>query len=317
MENHLKGSLITVITANIANILIALAKTLAAIFSGSASLTAEAAHSWSDSANGAFLIMAEKKSVKPADASHPLGYGKEAYVWSMMAAFGIFTAGAVVSIYTGIHDWNSQEINAHYAIGYAILVIAFLLEGYSWLTSIREGRKASKKAKRSALSYILSSSNPTLRGVFFEDAAALIGLIIAALGMGIHQYTGDGRWDAAGSILVGCLLGFVAIYLIRKNRDFLVGQRVSKSISDAALQRLIDDPQIDSVSYLHMEWVGPEKIFMIAAVDIAGNQLEHDVAKIFEEIESRLRREPLFQEVIITLSAPGANPIVVDDAAPE
>lgn len=300
------GSLITVLIAVGANLIIAIAKTVAAFMTGSASMIAESAHSWADAGNGALLIVAEKKSIKPADRSHPLGYGKESYVWSMIAAFGVFMAGSIVSIYTGITEWNTAESETNYTIGFIILAIAFVLEGFSLVQAYLQSKKHGKAINVSAIGYVVDTSNPTLRGVFFEDLAAVIGLVIAAAAMGMHAYTGQPFWDALGSIIVGVLLGAVAIFLISRNRDFLVGYKVSDSMHDYALSELLNHPDIDSVSYLHLEWVGPKKIFMVAAVDIAGNQKEEKIAQKFEDIENQFRDNPLFQEAILTLSVPNA-----------
>lgn len=301
------GSLITVLIAVGANLIIAIAKTVAAFMTGSASMIAEAAHSWADAGNGTLLIVAEKKSVKPADKSHPLGYGKESYVWSMIAAFGVFTAGSIVSIYTGIKEWNATESEANYTIGFIVLAVAFVLEGISLIQAYRQSKKHGEALDISALGYVVDTSNPTLRGVFFEDLAAVIGLVIAAAAMGMHAYTGEPYWDALGSIIVGLLLGVVAIFLISRNRDFLVGHRVTDRMHEYVLSELLNHPDIDSVSYLHLEWVGPKKIFMVAAVDIAGNQKEEHIAQKFEEIENLFRGNPVFQEAILTLSEPNAE----------
>lgn len=303
------NSLLTVLIAVGANLIIAIAKTVAAFMTGSASMIAEAAHSWADAGNGTLLIVAEKKSAKPADKSHPLGYGKESYVWSMIAAFGVFTAGSIVSIYTGIKEWNAAESETNYTIGFIVLAVAFVLEGTSLLQAYRESKKHGEALNISALGYVIDTSNPTLRGVFFEDLAAVIGLVIAAISMGLHAYTGEPFWDALGSIIVGLLLGVVAIFLISRNRDFLVGYKVSGPMHQYVLNQLNEHPDIDSVSYLHLEWVGPKKIFMVAAVDIADNQKEEQIAQKFEDIETQFRANPLFQEAVLTLSIPGAKPL--------
>ena len=305
------ASLVTVLIAVGANIIIAIAKTVAAFMTGSASMIAESAHSWADAGNGALLIVAEKKAVKPADERHPLGYGKESYVWSMIAAFGVFMAGSIVSIYTGITEWNAAESETNYTIGFIILAIAFVLEGFSLGQAYLQSKKHGEAVNISAIGYVVHTSNPTLRGVFFEDLAAVIGLVVAATAMGMHAYTGQPFWDALGSIIVGILLGAVAIFLISRNRDFLVGYKVSEGIHDYVLNELINHSDIDSVSYLHLEWVGPNKIFMVAAVDIAGNQKERELAQKFETIESQFRADPLFQEAILTLSVPNAEALSV------
>ena len=306
-EDKKSSSLLTVLIAVGANLIIAIAKTVAAFMTGSASMIAESAHSWADAGNGTLLIVAEKKAVKPADRSHPLGYGKEAYVWSMIAAFGVFMAGSIVSIYTGITEWNAPETETNYTIGFIILAVAFVLEGFSLTQAYLQSKKHGEAINVSALGYVVDTSNPTLRGVFFEDLAAVIGLVVAAAAMGMHAYTGQPFWDALGSIVVGILLGMVAIFLINRNRDFLVGYKVSETMHDYILTELLNHPDIDSVSYLHLEWVGPKKIFMVAAVDIAGNQKEQQIAQKFEDIENQFRAKPLFQEAIITLSVPNAE----------
>ncbi|WP_352287485.1 cation diffusion facilitator family transporter [Psychrobacter sp. GW64-MNA-CIBAN-0177] len=305
-EQH-SASLTTVLIAVGANLIIAIAKTIAAFMTGSASMIAESAHSWADAGNGTLLIVAEKKAIKPADKSHPLGYGKESYVWSMIAAFGVFMAGSIVSIYTGITEWNAAESETDYTIGFIILAVAFVFEGFSLGQAYLQSKKHGEAINVSAIGYVVDTSNPTLRGVFFEDLAAVIGLLVAAAAMGMHAYTGQPFWDALGSIVVGLLLGVVAIFLISRNRDFLVGYKVSDRMHSYALSELLNHPDIDSVSYLHLEWVGPKKIFMVAAVDIAGNQKEKEIAQKFEDIESQFRADPLFQEAILTLSVPNAE----------
>ncbi len=308
------GSVITVLIAIGANFLIAIAKSVAAFMTGSASMIAEAAHSWADTGNGVFLLIAEKKAIKPADESHPLGYGKESYVWSMIAAFGVFMAGSIVSIYTGITEWNAAETETNYTINFIILAVAFVLEGFSLVQAYRQSKQHGEAINVSAIGYVVATSNPTLRGVFFEDLAAVTGLLIAATAMGLHAYTGAPFWDALGSIIVGLLLGVVAIFLISRNRDFLVGYKVSETIHHYVLSELLGHPDIDSVSYLHLEWVGPKKIFMVAAVDIAGNQREESIAYKFEAIENQFRADPLFQEAILTLSVPHAETLNLPDS---
>lgn len=306
-DDKKSSSLITVLIAVGANLIIAIAKTVAAFMTGSASMIAESAHSWADAGNGTLLIVAEKKSIKPADKSHPLGYGKESYVWSMIAAFGVFMAGSVVSIYTGITEWNAPETETNYTIGFIILAVAFVLEGFSLVQAYLQSKKQGEAINVSAIGYVIDTSNPTLRGVFFEDLAAVIGLLVAAAAMAMHAYTGEPFWDALGSIIVGILLAAVALFLISRNRDFLVGHRVSEKMHDYVLAQLLKHPDIDSVSYLHLEWVGPKKIFMVAAVDITGNQKEQEIAHKFEKIENQFRSQVLFQEAILTLSVPNAE----------
>lgn len=299
-------SVVTVLVAMVANALIAVAKTVVALITGSASMVAEAAHSWADAGNEIFLLVAERRSAKPRDESHPLGYGREAYVWSMFAAFGLFGAGAMVSIWHGVTSLTGgEEGEADYFWAYAVLAFAFVLEGASFLQARRQSHTAARRMGLHPLRFIANTSNPTLRAVFAEDAAALAGLVVAAAGIGLHQLTGDARYDAAGSILVGLLLGVVAIFLISRNRDFLVGQAVSPSVRGRVLERLAAADEIERVTFLQLEYVGPERVFLVAGVDLVGDETESQVATRLNEISTRIEDHVLIERAVITLSRPG------------
>jgi cation diffusion facilitator family transporter len=293
---------LTVLIAFAANILVAAAKTAAALISGSASMTAEAAHSWADTGNQVFLLIAERKAARERDKSHPMGYGREAYVWSMIAAFGLFTAGAVVSVMHGIQQLLTPEPAGDYAIAYLVLAIAFVFEGVSFTQAFRQSRKAARELDRSTLEQVLKSSDPTLRAVFAEDSAALVGLIIAFAGMFLHQVTGSAVPDAVGSILVGILLAAVAVVLIDRNRRFLVGQAVTSDIEDSMARRLLEHPEIERITYLHLEFVGPRKLYVVAAVDMQGDQREHDVAVALRRVERELEDHETVEEAVLTLA---------------
>ncbi|MDN5789400.1 MAG: cation diffusion facilitator family transporter [Micrococcales bacterium] len=299
------ASTLTVLVALVANALIAVAKSVVALVTGSASMVAEAAHSWADTGNEIFLLIAERRSSQPRDDSHPFGYGREAYVWSMFAAFGLFGAGAIVSVWHGIQSLTETGADTDYAWAYAVLALAFVLEGVSFLQARRQSHSAAHRAGLHPLRFIADTSNPTLRAVYAEDSAALVGLLIAGAGIGLHQLTGDARWDAVGSILVGLLLGVVAIFLISRNRDFLVGQSASPVMRDRALDWLEAIPEIERVTFLHLEFVGPSKVFLVAAVDLVGDDIEAAVARRLADISARLEAHDLIERAIITLALPG------------
>ncbi|MTB72147.1 cation diffusion facilitator family transporter [Arsenicicoccus sp. MKL-02] len=305
-------SLLTVLVALGANALIAVAKTVVAVITGSASMVAEAAHSWADAGNEIFLLLAERKSGRPRDRSHPLGYGREAYVWSMFAAFGLFTAGSIVSIWHGITSLTSEEAETDYLLAYAVLAVAFVLEGISWLQAMRQTRREARERGLSPARYVWRTSNPTLRAVVAEDSAALIGIVLATLGIVLHELTGDPVWDAVGSILVGILLGIVACFLIDRNRDFLTGQAVSPDLRRKALAALLGHAEIERVTYLHLEWVGPDKVFMVAAVDLTGDAPEHDLAVTLDRLGDELRTHEMVEEAVLTLATPDRPSIVLD-----
>ncbi len=294
--------MVTVVIAFAMNILIAVAKSVAAALTGSAAMVAEAAHSWTDAGNEVFLLIAERRGARGRDRRHPFGHGRETYVWSMFAAFGLFTVGAVVSIMHGISALSDPEPDADYLIGYLVLAISALLEGVSFAQSVRQARAGGRRMSMSPLRFVVRTSNTTLRAVFAEDAAALTGLAIAALGMALHEITGEAFWDALGSILVGCLLAYIAVFLIKRNSEFLVGQVAMPSIRDDMLRRLREHPDIDRVTYLHAEYVGPVQFYLVAAVDIVGDLPEHQLASRLRSLEAQLEEDDVIVEAVLTLS---------------
>ena len=305
--NHGRGSsesLVTVIVAFGANLLIAVAKSIAAAITGSASLVAEAAHSWADAGNEVFLLVANRRSARPADPQHPFGHGREAYVWSLFAALGLFVAGSAVSITHGVQELINPEPASDYLIGYLVLALSFVLEGISFSQSIRQARPEAASLDRDLIEHVMGTSDPTLRAVFFEDAAALTGLLIAAAGLGLHELTGSPTPDAIGSILVGVLLGVVALVLINRNRRFLVGQEADPRVRAAVIQQLLEQPEVARVTYLRLEVVGPRLVSVVGDVDLTGDETESHVAYRLRTLEARITSSAAVAGTVLSLSAP-------------
>ncbi|MBD5785129.1 cation diffusion facilitator family transporter [Cellulosimicrobium terreum] len=297
-------STVTVIVAFAANALIAVAKSAAAAVTGSASMLAEAVHSWADTGNEVFLLIADRRSRRPADGAHPLGFGREAYVWSMFAAIGLFAVGAGVSITHGVQELLDPEPAGSFGVAYAVLGLAFVLEGVSFLRARRQVRAEAQQAERETLEYVLATSDPTLRAVFAEDAAALVGLVVAFAGVLAHQLTGSPVPDAIGSIVVGLVLAVVSVVLIDRNRRFLVGEAAQPRTRDAVLRAIADMPQVERVTYLRLEYVGPRSLYLVASVDLTGNAAEVDVARRLDELERAATRSPFVAGAVFTVSTP-------------
>ena len=297
-------SLTTVLVAFGANLLVAVAKSAAAALTGSASLVAEAAHSWADAGNEIFLLIANRRSRRPPDLAHPFGHGREAYVWSLFAAIGLFVAGAAVSVTYGVLELIHPEPAAHFAVGYAVLAVSFVLEAISFRQSVRQARPEAQSMQRDLIEHVLATSDPTLRAVFAEDSAALIGLLIAGAGLAAHQLTGSPVPDAAGSILVGVLLAVVAVVLINRNRRFLVGQEADPRVRAAALQALLDAPEVARVTYLRLEIVGPRMVSVVGDVDLTGDDTESHLAIRLRALEARISASPAVAGAVLSLSAP-------------
>jgi cation diffusion facilitator family transporter len=294
----------TVLVAFAANVLIAIAKSAAAVVTGSASLVAEAAHSWADTGNEIFLLIANRRAARPPDPAHPFGHGREAYVWSLFAALGLFVAGAAVSVTYGILELARPEPASYFAVGYAVLAVSFVFEGVSFRRSVRQARAEAQVMERDLIEHVLATSDPTLRAVFAEDSAALAGLVIAALGLGAHQLTGSVVPDAVGSILVGALLAVVAVLLINRNRRSLVGEEADPRVRAAVVQALLDSPEVARVTYLRLEIVGPRMVLLVAAVDLTGDDAESALAVRLRALEVRISASPAVAGAVLTLSAP-------------
>nr|WP_297415339.1 cation diffusion facilitator family transporter [uncultured Nocardioides sp.] len=295
----------TVVIAFFANLAIAVAKTIVALATGSASMLAESAHSWADTGNQILLFIADRRSRKPADDGHPLGYGREAYVWSLVAAFGLFTAGAVVSVWEGVSKLLAEETGeVSYTWAYVVLGLAFVFEGVSFAQAFRQTRREARPLDRHVLEHAFETSDPTLRAVFAEDAAALLGLLVAAVGVFLHQVTGNPVYDAMGSIVVGLLLGVVAVVLINQNRRFLTGQESDPELRRVAIDRVKALPGVARVTYLRLEYVGPRQVFLTARVDLEGEPRETTIAQVLRDLEERLTHERYVRAAVLSLATP-------------
>jgi cation diffusion facilitator family transporter len=295
---------LTVVLALAANVAVAIAKTVAAALTRSAGMVAEAAHSWADAGNQVFLLTADRRSRKAPDDAHPLGYGREAYVWSLFAALGLFVAGGVVSVYHGVSELTVSEPPKDYLVGYVVLAVALVLEGTSLGQAVHRTSAEAAALGRDALDHALTTSDPTLRAVLAEDSVAVVGILVVATGMALHQSTGDGVYDAAGSIVVGLLLCAAAAVLIDRNRRFLTGQVADHSILEGAFDRVRALPDVARVSYLRLEYVGPHQLTLVASVDLAGDEPETRVAYALRRLEAELEADPRIVDAVLTLALP-------------
>lgn len=300
-------SLVTVAVALLANGLLAVAKSVAAVVTGSASMVAEAAHSWADTGNEVLLVIAERKGSRPRDAEHPRGYGRETYIWSLVAAFGLFSAGAVVSVWHGVTQLGTDDPETSFLINYVVLGIAFVLEGVSFLRATRQVHGDARRFGMHPLRFVARTSNPTLRAVFFEDFAALLGILLAGGGIALQQLTGNPVFDALGSIAVGVLLAFVAIFLMSRNMSYLLGEGLTPETRSRVIATLLEHPEIERLTYLHVEFVGPQRMFVVAAVDLVGDDTEAHLAVRLHRVETDIEENPLIEDAVLTLALPDAD----------
>ncbi|MFB4303809.1 cation diffusion facilitator family transporter [Actinomadura sp. NTSP31] len=282
---------LTVLLAFLANLGIAVAKIVAALVTGSASMAAEAAHSIADTFNEILLMVGLRRSGRPADRRHPFGYGKERYIWTLLVAVAIFGMGALFSYYQGIQTLTGPRSKEETdpLIGYIVLAVAFVLEGISWQQALRQTRAAAREERLPLLGYIRRTDEPTAISVLLEDSAALVGLLLAFGGLGLHQLTGSPVWDGVGSFLIGVLLTAVALILGRINLNLLIGNQADPRMVDDVRARLYAAPEVEWVVDIITMTVGADRVLVCARLDFRDALTAGDVERACVRMSRELR----------------------------
>lgn len=284
-----KSTLRTVLTAGAANLVIALCKLVAGLLSGSSAMLAEAAHSVADTVNQVFLLTSLRTGARPADAEHPFGYGQERYLWSLLAAVGIFVAGAGFSIFDGVLAIVRGERSGDIVIAYAVLAVSFVAEGTSLARAAHQMRGEARQRRRGLADHVRRSPDTTVKAALFEDTAALAGLVLAAVGLTLEKVTGSAAWDGGASIAIGLLLIVVACRLGQDSRDGLIGHAIDPEEQRMIAAEIRSTPGIDGVVELRTMHMGPDSVIVAARVafseDISADRAE-DIAG---DIDRRLR----------------------------
>lgn len=292
-------SMRTVVVALLANGGIAVAKGVAAVVTGSTAMFAETVHSVADTGNEVLLLVAHHRGQRRAEPGR-ISRGREAYFWAMLAAIGVFVVGSVIAIFQGIHELMNPIAAESFAVAYVVLVVAFVLEGLSFLQAARQLRGEAVELDRSLLEHVRLTSDPTTRAVFAEDAAALIGNVLALVGIGLHQVTGSVVPDALASIGIGIVLAGVAFFLVERNRDFLVGEEVGPAGKQRIAEALAAWPGVVEVRDLVVTFTGPDEVWVVARVDVDDGLTGAEVEEMAAGIERRFTEaEPAITRVDI------------------
>jgi cation diffusion facilitator family transporter len=279
----------TVLTAGAANLVIAASKLVAGLLAGSSAMLAEGAHSVADTINQVFLLASLRQADRPADAEHPFGYGQERYFWSLLAAVGIFVAGAGFSIFDGVLAITRGTGTDNPVIAYVVLAVSFVAEGVSLARATYQMRQEALGKRRELLDHVRRSPDTTVKAALFEDAAALVGLVLAAVGLVLKNLTGSAVWDGSASIAIGLLLAVVAIRLGRDSKDGLVGHAVDSDEQKLIAEEISSTPGIDGVVELRTMHLGPEHVIVAAEVAFSDGIGADKVEDISGEIDQRLR----------------------------
>ena len=280
----------TVLVALAANLAIALAKAIGGVASGSAAMLAEAAHSLADTTNQLFLLLSIRLGTRAADRDHPFGHGQERFFWSFLAAVFMFVAGGLFSIAEGVSRLTgSGSEKSSFPIAYAVLLIALAAEGVSLIRAVRQSRAQAREADLPYRAFIRQTRDPTTKTVVFEDTAAVVGVLIALAGVGLHEVTGSPAWDAGASIAIGVLLMFIAFAVGRDTRHLLIGASARPDEREDILQAICEFDGVDEVVDLRTMVLAPHALLVAARIDLADDMDSDEVERLSSEIDRRLR----------------------------
>ena len=276
-----------IIQSLVANLVIACAKGVAAVFTRSGAMLAETLHSFADCGNQLLLLLGVRMSRKPPDDSHPLGYGRSLYFWSFMVALLLFSGGGVFSVYEGLHKLGQPEAVENPWIGVAILGFSLVLEGWATLGNILEMNK--RRGETPFLQYLRDSKDSDLVVIFGENAAAVLGLVFALVALGLASVTGDPRWDAIGTLAIGVVLIGVAVFLAIEVKSLLVGEAADPSITRAVEALAVEDPKITRVLRLITVQQGPGEVMVAMKLGFMSGMTFEEVSATINSFEDRLR----------------------------
>ncbi|MEX6507654.1 cation diffusion facilitator family transporter [Jiella sp. M17.18] len=307
------GSKTTVYAAIGSNLAIAVTKFGAAMFTGSSSMLAEGIHSVIDTANEGFLLLGMHRAKKPATDKHPFGYGVEVYFWSFVVAILIFALGAGFSIFEGVETLMTGESGGVDSpiIALVVLGLAFCFEGYSWSVAFREFQE--RRKGRGFFRDFRDLKDPSIFIVLFEDSAACIGVVIAALGIGLSWATGIHQFDAIGSILIGILLAVTAVLLAIETKGLLIGESAGPEIEETVHDRVSGIDEIVAVNELRTLHLGPSDVLLTMSVDFKDDVPSQRIEAVVSEIERRVKqRFPIVRRVYIEVQSQSGHKSFAD-----
>jgi cation diffusion facilitator family transporter len=291
-----EGSRKAIIAALLANLGLAIAKFASFIFTGSSSMLAESVHSVADTANQGLLFLGGHRARREPTQEHPFGYGRERYFWAFIVALVLFSMGAVFAVYEGIEKLRHPEplVNPAWAVG--VLLVGLLLETASLRTAVRESHEP--RGDRGWWEFIRHSKSPELPVVLLEDTGALLGLLLALVGVGLAIWTGDARFDGFASIAIGGLLAAIAIVLAGEMKSLLIGESADPATRDEIGSALQSHPQVERLIHMRTQHLGPDELLVAAKLEFADGLSAAELARAIDAIEELVRERVPIARVI-------------------
>ncbi|MDJ0786213.1 MAG: cation diffusion facilitator family transporter [Myxococcota bacterium] len=280
------GSRRAVLTAFGANLAIAIAKFVAWSVTGAASMLAEGVHSLADTSNQGLLLLGSARAKREATPEHPFGYGRERYFWAFVVSVVLFTLGSLFAIYEGVHKLSDPHPleSPQWAIGVLVAAIAF--ESYAFRTAVKE---ANHVRTGTWMQFVRRAKSPELPVILLEDLGALVGLLLALIGIGLALLTGDSRFDALGSLSIGILLGVIAVVLAVEMKSLLLGESVTPQQQEAIVAAVEGTPEVTRLLDVRTQHLGPEEILVAGKIELARGLDVPGVAEAIDAVEARIR----------------------------
>lgn len=308
------GGTKAIVAALAANLAIAVAKFVAFIFSGSSSMLAESVHSLADSGNQGLLLLGGKKAQREATPQHPFGYGRERYIYAFLVSIVLFSVGGMFAIYEGYEKIKHPHEIDHWYWPVGVLVFAIIAESFSFRTAIKESNLT--RGNLTWTQFVRRAKAPELPVVLLEDLGALVGLILALVGVSLALATGDGVWDGIGTLCIGVLLILIAIILAAETKSLLLGEAAGTEDVEKIEKALVDGDTVTRVIHMRTLHLGPEELLVAAKIAVQQNETAAEVAAAINAAEERIRAAVPIARVIYlepdiyseTAAAEGTNP---------
>jgi cation diffusion facilitator family transporter len=294
----------SVAVALVANLVVAGAKLVAGLTTGSAALLAEAAHSGADSVNELLLGLSLTHGRRPSDALHPLGHGGARFLWAFIATIASFLIGGCLSIALAVRELLVGTAVERYLVAWVVLAVAFAADGTSLLQSLAQTRREAALWGESTTDFLRHTSEPTMRAIVVEDGAALVGLALAAGGLLLHEFAGWKNADAMAALLIGLLLAATAFGLARPLADLLIGRSMLPARLERVYAIIEQSPSIDEVLSVQAVYGAPQEVIVAAKVHPAPGKTADELAIALDDIDHTLRQQlPEVAEVFIDLTS--------------
>ncbi len=284
------------------NALVSLTKFTAALLTGSSAMFSEGVHSLVDTGNQVLLLLGLKRAQKPADEKFPFGYGKEIYFWSFIVAILIFAVGAGISIYEGIHHILAPKPIENPIINYVVLTLAMIFEGAAWYFAFTQFTRA--KGKWGYIEAVKKGKDPSIFVVLFEDTAAMLGLVVAFVGIYLGQATGNPNYDGYASIIIGLILGGTAVWLAYETKGLLIGESANSALVSEVRNIVSSYTSVDYVNEVLTMHMGPDYVLVNLSVDFADDTRAETIETTIADMDSKLKTEfPIIKRIFVEAEA--------------